>query len=49
MQGGQFDNRDNVLNIVNTRLEIANLGYDSYSDYVLKNRMAKSAEGVYEL
>ena len=50
VQGGQFDNRDNVLNIVNTRLEIANLlGYDSYSDYVLKNRMAKSAEGVFGL
>ena len=50
VQGGQFDNRENVEKIVNTRLEIANLlGYDSYSDYVLKNRMAKSAEGVFEL
>lgn len=50
VQGGQFDNRENVVKIVNTRLEIANLlGYDSYSDYVLKNRMAKSAEGVYGL
>ena len=50
VQGGQFDNRENVVNIVNTRLEIANLlGYDSYSDYVLKNRMAKSAEGVFGL
>ena len=50
VKGGQFDNRDNVMNIVNIRLEIANLlGYDSYSDYVLKNRMAKSAEGVFGL
>lgn len=50
VQGGQFDNRENVVNIVNTRLEIANLlGYDSYSDFVLKNRMAKSADGVYGL
>ena len=50
VQGGQYDNRENVIKIVNTRLEIANLlGYDSYSDYVLKNRMAKSAEGVFGL
>ena len=50
VQGGQFDNRENVLKIVNTRLEIANLlGYDSYSDYILKNRMAKSAKGVFGL
>jgi peptidyl-dipeptidase Dcp len=50
VQGGLFDNRENVVNIVNTRLEIANLlGYDSYSDFVLKNRMAKSAEGVFDL
>ncbi len=48
--GGEFDNRKNVQEIVNLRLEIANLlGYDSYSDYVLKNRMAKSAENVFEL
>ena len=47
---GEFDNRDNVKKIVNLRLEIAKLlGYDSYSDYVLKNRMAKSAEGVFNL
>ncbi len=50
VQGGQFDNRANVQKIVNTRLAIANLlGYNSYSDYVLKNRMAKSAEGVFGL
>lgn len=50
VKGGEFDNRENVAKIVNTRLEIANLlGYESYSDYVLKNRMAKSAEGVFGL
>lgn len=50
VKGGEYDNRDNVQRIVNLRLEIANLlGYESYSDYVLKNRMAKSAEGVFGL
>ena len=50
VMGGQFDNREIVQKIVNTRLEIAKLlGYNSYSDYVLKNRMAKSAEGVFGL
>lgn len=48
--GGEYDNRENVRKIVNLRLEIAKLlGYKSYSDYVLKNRMAKSAEGVFGL
>ena len=50
VMGGEFDNKGNVEKIVNVRLQIANLlGYDSYSDYVLKNRMAKSAEGVFGL
>ena len=50
VKGGQYDNSQNVIKIVNTRLQIANLlGYKSYSDYVLKNRMAKSAEGVFGL
>ena len=50
VKGGEFDNSENVKKIVNLRLEIANLlGYESYSDYVLKNRMAKSAEGVFGL
>ncbi|HLW09069.1 MAG TPA: M3 family metallopeptidase, partial [Fermentimonas sp.] len=50
VMGGQFDNREIVQKIVNIRLEIAKLlGYNSYSDYVLKNRMAKSAEGVFGL
>src|SRR5690554_5888998 len=50
VQGGEFDNREIVQKIVNTRLEVAKLlGYNSYSDYVLKNRMAKNAEGVFAL
>lgn len=47
---GAYDNRENVRKIATLRLQIANLlGYKSYSDYVLKNRMAKSAAGVYGL
>lgn len=49
-KGGEFDNRENVQKIVNLRIEIAHLlGYKSYSDYVLKNRMAKSADAVFGL
>lgn len=50
MQGGEFDNRELVQKIVNTRLEIANLlGYESYADRVLVNRMAENKENVYKL
>lgn len=47
---GEFDNRENIRQIVNTRLAIANLlGYKTYSDYVLNKRMAANAANVYEL
>lgn len=50
MLGGEFDNRQNVIDIVNTRIEIANLlGYKSYADYALVNRMAENKENVYNL
>lgn len=50
VMGGEFDNQDNVRKITNVRLQIANLlGYDSYADYVLKNRMAKNKESVFDL
>lgn len=46
----EFSNIEIVKEIVNLRLQIANiLGYDSYADYVLKNRMAKSSDNVYKL
>ena len=50
VKGGEYDNQQHVQQIVNLRLEIANLlGYKSYSDYVLKNRMAKNADAVFAL
>lgn len=48
--GGEFDNQENIRKIVNLRLEIARLmGYDTYSEYVLKNRMAKNEAAVFGL
>ena len=45
-----FDNRGNVRKIVNLRLELANLlGYGSYADYVLEQRMATDRQDVYNL
>ena len=49
-KGNEFDNRENVKRIVNLRLEMANLlGYDSYADYVLEQRMAMNPAGVNKL
>ena len=48
--GGQFDNKEIVRELVNVRLEMAQiLGYEDYASYVLEHRMAKSKEGVYNL
>lgn len=50
LQGGEFDNRDNIKKIVNLRLRIANLlGHKSYADYELVNRMAENKKNVYDL
>ena len=50
MLGGEFDNRENVKKIVNARLKIANLlGYKSYADYELVDRMAENKTKVYDL
>lgn len=50
LQGGEYDNRQNVIDIVNTRLAIAKLlGNQSYAEYVLKHRMAANEENVYNL
>lgn len=50
MLGGEFDNLENVRKIANTRLKIANLlGYKSYADYELVDRMAENKTKVYDL
>ena len=48
--GGEFDNEKIINEIVNLRLEKANiLGYDNYANYVLDDCMAKNADNVYAL
>lgn len=50
MMGGEFDNIENVRKIANTRLKITNLlGYKSYADYELIDRMAENKTKVYDL
>ncbi len=46
---GGYDNREKVREIVNLRLEKANLlGYATHADYVLEERMAKNKQTVNE-
>ncbi|MBQ8454571.1 MAG: M3 family metallopeptidase [Bacteroidaceae bacterium] len=46
-KGDDFDNREIVRRIVNLRQETAKLlGFESYADYALKKRMARSASRV---
>lgn len=48
--GGEFDNKENVRKIAETRLKIANLmGYPDYATFALRDKMAKNKENVYEL
>ena len=50
VQGTPFDNETLVAQIVNLRQERAKLlGYKTYADYVLKERMAETADNVYHL
>ena len=45
--GGEFDNLENIRKIANLRLKIANLlGYKTYADYVLEDRMAENTKTV---
>lgn len=48
--GGEFDNSKIIDEIVNLRIERANiLGFDNYANYVLDDCMAKNADNVYNL
>lgn len=50
MNGGEYDNLENIRKIANTRLQIANLlGHATYADYVLVHRMAENKENVNKL
>ena len=45
--GGEFDNLENIRKIANVRLQIANLlGYATYADYVLEEKMAENTKTV---
>ncbi len=47
--GGEYDNTGTIARIVNLRLELANLlGYPTYADYILEERMAGSRAAVNE-
>ena len=49
-KGNGYDNRDIVKEIVNKRLELANLlGYGTYSDYILAERMAHDTDAVFSM
>jgi Zn-dependent oligopeptidase len=46
-KNNEFNNEENVLEIVRLRLERANLlGYESHADFVLQERMAKNTTNV---
>ncbi len=45
--GGEFDNSQVIKDIADTRIKISNLlGYPTYADYALEERMAKDKETV---
>ena len=47
--GGEFDNSETVKTIVDLRIKMANiLGYETWADYQLEERMAKSKNTVNE-
>ena len=45
--GGDNDNRDIIMKIVDLRMKVAQiLGYETYADYAIEERMAKNPETV---
>ncbi|MEQ6167814.1 M3 family metallopeptidase [Ekhidna sp. MALMAid0563] len=48
--GGELDNKEILREIVNLRLEKANmLGFDTHADYALQDRMLNTPDKVYDL
>jgi peptidyl-dipeptidase Dcp len=46
----QYDNKKILSDLIKLRVERANLmGYDTYADYILETRMAKTPQNVYDL
>lgn len=46
---GEYDNRENILEIVKLRHEKANLlGYKTHADFILERRMAETPENVWD-
>lgn len=49
-KGNGYDNREIVKETVNKRLELARLlGYNTYSDYILAERMAQNSDAVFSM
>lgn len=49
-QNNEYNNEEVVKDIVNTRMEIAQLlGFQNYAEYVLQERMAENSNNVYNL
>lgn len=49
-KGNKYDNREIVKETVNTRLAYARLlGFNTYSDYVLAERMAQNSDAVFSM
>ena len=49
-QGNEYDNNDIIAKMASLRSQKAKLlGYNTHADFVLEERMAKNAEGVYGL
>lgn len=49
-KGNSHDNREIVKETVNTRLALARLlGYNTYSDYILSERMAQNTDAVFSM
>lgn len=47
---GEYDNKNTIVELVSLRYKMAKLlGYETYADYVLQDRMAENPKNVYNL